>query len=395
VISERQARVAVFAKTVATCAAYAAGIFLADSLYFAKRIRARELSIGVAVAFVQCAVIFCMLAFSFLKKWVQQVQDRNAERVRPRIRRLLGQYSAGNVSPEHLLELSRTDASAVEECLLESLRAMRGSGRQVISRLAVETGLDRKWQKEYGSNHISRRKNAVARLALLSRDLSGETLRLALADPDESFRLHTARAVVQNCHPGEAGEILRLAVEGSDITRIILCEELRPYILELVTDAIPAMLGSPDTKKVLATLEILHAWGKFLPLTGIYPLLQNHSAPVRAAAFRLLTLVPRLDSLNAEILHGVSDPDTTVCCAAATAAADLGMHAAVPELARRLHQDDPRTASAAAQALARLGAEGCRMLERETLNGSPLASAVALEALESARTSRLEMVGAS
>ena len=45
--------------------------------------------------------------------------------------------------------------------------------------------------------------------------------------------------------------------------------------------------------------------------------------------------------------------------------------------------------------LARLGAEGCRMLERETLNGSPLASAVALEALECARTSRFEMVAAS
>jgi len=395
VISDRTARVVVFAKTLAACAAYAAAIFLADSVYFARRFRARELSIGVSVAFVQCAVIFCMLTFSFLKKWIEQVRDRNAERLRPRIRELLAKYAAQSVRPGHFIELSQTNPSAVEACLLESLRAVRGSGRQAISRFAGEIGLHLKWQKEYGSRHISRRKNAVARLALLSRDLSGDTLRRALADPDESVRLHTARAVLQNCHPGEAGEIFRLAVEGSDITRIILSEELRPYILELVTEAIPAMLGSPDSKKVLATLEILDAWGKFLPLTGIYPLLRNHSAPVRAAAFRLLTLVPRLDSLNAEILHGVSDSDPAVCCAAAGAAASVGLQAAVPELARCLHQNDPRTAPSAAQALARLGEEGCRMLERETLNGSPLASAVALEALESARTSRLEMVGAS
>ena len=394
-ISERTARVVVFAKTLATCAAYAAGIFLVDSLYFAKRIRTRELSIGVAVAFVQCAVIFCMLAFSFLKKWIEQVRDQNAERARPEIRELLAKCAASSVSPGHFLELSRTDASAVEECLLESLRAVRGSGRQAISRLAGEISLHRKWQGEYASRHIFRRKNAVARLALLSRDLSGDTLRRALSDPDESVRLHTARAVLQNCHPGEAGEIFRLAVEGSYITRIILSEALRPYVLELVTEALPAMLGSSDLKKVLATLEILHAWGKFLPLTGIYPLLRHHSAPVRAAAFQVLTLVPRLDSLNTEILHGVSDADPAVCCAAATAAAAVGLQAAVPGLARCLHESDPRTANAAAQALARLGAEGCRMLERETLNGSPLASAVALEALECARTSRFEMVAAS
>ena len=394
-MSARAARFVVFAKTLAACAAYAGAIFLTDSFYFARKIRTRELSIGMAVAFVQCAVICCLLAFSFLKKWIEQVRDRNAERVRSRVRELLAQYAASSGTSRTLVELARTHPGAVEECLLESLRAVRGSGRQFISRLAGEIGLHRKWRKEYRSRHRSRRKNAVARLALLSRDLSGDTLRLALADPDESVRLHTARAVLQNCQPGEAGEIFRLAVEGSELTRIILSEELRPYVLELLTEAIPAMLESADSKKVLATLEMLHAWGKFLPLNGIYPLLRSHSAPVRAAALRVLTLVPRLDSLHAEILSGAGDPDPAVFCAAAAAASALGVLAAVPELARRLHQNDPRTAPSAAQALARLGAEGCRTLEQETLTGSPFASSIALEALESVRTSRLEMVAAS
>jgi len=64
----------------------------------------------------------------------------------------------------------------------------------------------------------------------------------------------------------------------------------------------------------------------------------------------------------------------------------------VPALARRFREDHSRTAWVAGRALAELGRKGCRVLERETLAGSPDAASLALEALERIRISRTRTV---
>jgi hypothetical protein len=57
-----------------------------------------------------------------------------------------------------------------------------------------------------------------------------------------------------------------------------------------------------------------------------------------------------------------------------------------------LHNAGTKTAWVAGRALAELGAEGRRILERETITGSQAVAAVALEALERIQISRTRTV---
>jgi len=73
-------------------------------------------------------------------------------------------------------------------------------------------------------------------------------------------------------------------------------------------------------------------------------------------------------------------------------AAKFGISNALPQLVRCLHDRDAATAAAAAEALARLGSEGCRILEQEMITGSALAASAALEALQRLQTAPAETV---
>jgi HEAT repeat protein len=280
----------------------------------------------------------------------------------------------------------------LEECLVEFLRIVRGSGREPLSQLAADLGLIARWQRRYQSWSVTRRKEAVTRLALVPRRLSGKVLHAALLDNDETVQLQTARAMISNFEPGELVHVFGLAISGSTVTRMVLAEELRPHALELAKDVIPDALTCGISGPILNTLEVLRAWGKFLPLGEVYPLLCHQNAAIRTAAFQLLPLIPRSPSLESEILNGLNDSEEGVQLAAAAAAARLTIKSALPCLARWLHESEPGMTSAAAYALAQLGPLGCEVLERETFVGSPVAASIALEALESVRTSQTEMV---
>jgi HEAT repeat protein len=196
--------------------------------------------------------------------------------------------------------------------------------------------------------------------------------------------------MISNLEPGELAQVFGLAVNGPLVTRMILAEDLRRYALELATEAIPAVLTCGVSGPVLSALDMVRAWGKFLPLPEIHPLLRHPNPAVRAAAFEVLPLVPQAEPIRIEILHALNDGVEEVRSAAARAAATMRVYEAVPLLARQLQQSHTTTALAAASALADLGADGCRVLEEETITGSPLTASVALEALERVRISSVE-----
>jgi HEAT repeat protein len=261
-----------------------------------------------------------------------------------------------------------------------------------MSQLATDLGLIERWRRQYRSWNTADRTRAVINLASVSRRLSAQVLHLALLDSDESVRLHTARAMLSNLEPGELAQVFGLAVNGPLVTRMILAEDLRRYALELAEEAIPAVLTCGVSGPVLSALQMLRAWGKFLPVSEVYALLRHPNPAVRAAAFDVLPLVPQAEPMKTEILHALNDPSEEVRSAAARAAAGRRVYEAVPLLARQLQQSPTVAALAAASALADLGADGCRILEEETIAGSPHTASVALEALERVRISSVEAV---
>ncbi|MCU1272894.1 MAG: hypothetical protein JWO48_325 [Bryobacterales bacterium] len=390
--SERITRVAVFSKTVAFSLSYALVIWLFERFYLSSRITSRALSMAVAVAVVQCAAITAMLGFSFFTKLVRQLRTSRAERVKPRLRELLALQAAGTDGIDEIRRLWNMYPREVEECIVEFLRLVRGRGREALSRCVIDLGLIEKWQRQYRSWNAATRASAVVNLASVSRRLSAHVLHLALLDRDESVRLHTARAMISNLEPGELAQVFGLAVNGPLVTRMILAEDLRRYALDLAKEAIPAVLTCGVSGPVLSALQMVRAWGKFLPLSEVYPLLRHPNPAVRAAAFDVLPLVPQAEPMKTEILYALNDRFEEVRSAAARAAATIRVYEAVPLLARQLQESHTTTALAAASALADLGADGCRILEEETIAGSPLTASVALEALERVRIASVETV---
>lgn len=350
--------------------------------YLVPRMASLALSAAVAVAFVQCATIVAMLGISFLLKLMRQFREARAARVSPRIRELLALHAAGNDRAAEIGRLRRVYPRELEQSLVEFLRMVRGRGCETLSELAADLGFIQKWRRDYRARGISRRKTAVAHLALVSRRFAGPALLGALLDDDETIRLHAARAMLGNADPAELAQIFELAVNGSRVTRMVLAEDLRPHALELAKEAIPAALTSDAPARVLAALDILRAWSKFLPLPQVFGLLRHSDPAIHAAALDVLPFVPRLAQLEAEVLSALNHPAEEVRSAAARAAASIGVTQAVPLLAHRLQDRDPRTAAAAAHALAHLGSDGCRILEQEMLTGSVLAASAALEALQ-------------
>jgi HEAT repeat protein len=389
---ERSDRIAVLSKTLAFGMAYLLAIVSVNRFYLNPRVVSRELSLAMSIAFVQCATIAVLLAFSFCKKLARQVRESRAARVSPAIRELLALQAAGNDHCEDIRQIQVAYPRELEQCLVEFLRMVRGGGRELLAQLAFDLRLIKQWQRQFRSRNLSHRKKAVAHLALVPRKFAGDVLQQALLDPDESVRLHTARHMVSNLEPGELPLVFALVVNGSLVARMVLAEDLRPYALELAKEAIPAVLVSGKPAAVGAALDVLRAWGKFLPLPQVYPLLRHADPGVRVAALRILPLVPRFPQLEMEVLHALNDPVEAVRAMAVRIAAKFGISNALPQLVRCLHDQDARTAAAAAHALAQLGADGCRILEQEMVSGPQLAASAALEALQRLQTAPAETV---
>ncbi|HXJ39482.1 MAG TPA: HEAT repeat domain-containing protein [Bryobacteraceae bacterium] len=379
-------------KTMAFGMAYVLVIVAFHRWYLAPRMVSRALSAAVAVASVQCATIVAMLGISLLLKLMRQFREARAARVSPHIRELLALHAAGNDHAPEIGRLRRVYPREVEQSVVEFLRIVRGRGCETLSELAADLGFIQKWRRDYRAHGISRRKTAVAHLALVSRRFAGPALLGALMDDDETIRLHAARDMIRNADPVELAQIFGLAVNGSRVMRIVLTEDLRPHALELAKEAIPAALTSDEPSRVLAALDVLRGWSKFLPVPQVYGLLRHTDPAINAAALDVLPFVPRLAQLEAEVLSALNHTAEEVRSAAARAAASIGVTSAVPLLAQRLHDQNPRMAAAAAHALAHLGSDGCRILEQEMLTGSLLAASAALEALQRVHFSPTETV---
>jgi len=139
----------------------------------------------------------------------------------------------------------------------------------------------------------------------------------------------------------------------------------------------------------VATIEIVTAWGKCLPLPDLEPLIRHEDAAVRAAALALVPQVGSPKELEPELVLSLLEENETVRAAAARAAGKLRSASAVPALQVCLEKSGAEATLAAAYALAQSGPEGCRALEQEVLRTSAFSASAALEALEQVKAGRL------
>ena len=390
---ERIGRWLIYLQTAGTALAYVLAVFIADAFYVARHVSDSGMAFGYSFVLVQGGLIGFLFLLSLAIKAVRRHRENCWDRFRPIILEKTLASMAGTAAVGELALLQKRHPREVERCIAELLASVHGEAHGRLVNIAVALGQVERWKDQYRSSMKSRRQAAISRLAHLRSDLATPTLILALVDPDDEIKLEASRALIRGSGESEIGAVFHMATRDSLLVRAVLTEALRPHALTVSRSALPAALASPDAKIVRTALEILRAWGKYLPLPSPAPLLCHQDAGVRAAALAILPQTARPLQFEPEVLRLLLDPNESVRAAAAEVAGRLRLVSAAGRLRTCLNDGPAAVTVAAAYALAGIGPDGCSLLEEHVLVTRAQSAAAALEALEQMRAGRLLMPG--
>ena len=318
-------------------------------------------------------------------KWRDRL--RLSAGLQPQIRQELIAFLAGSENHDAIKEFIRKSRRDVADALLSFQPTVAGSARDRLCALTIEHELIHDWCNDTRSKDSIIRRTAFARLAFVCayepcRRVAGELLRQALNDADREVRFYAWRALVQSGTIEEIEKLFEAALSESLLIRILLTEELRRFAISLCERAVVWALQSPESKRVLATLEILVAWERAVPIPDLGVLLSHGDRRIRIEALRLATLVP----LERQDLRGIArmavsdDPE-----AAVEAARTLGrvrFEGGLPELASAMRSGNALLARTAADAMAEIQGKGWATLEELSAGGDRMVAAAAAEALD-------------
>jgi len=387
--SERLGRAFIYLQTLGVALGCALSVYLVDRFYVRRHISDAGLAFGYAFCLTEGSMILILLALSVVIKYVRHRRDLRFERVQPLIVAGASAHLSGADRCAELRAFRRRYPREVEQCLSELLLRVRGVASVRLTSLTAELGLVNSWKRQARSRLVSKRRDAITRLGLLAGDAARDALVQALDDPHDEVKLEASRALISAGGMAEVAAVFRTALRDSLLVRAILTEALRPYAPLLCESAVPDALAGKDARTVRIALEIVRAWRKSMPLAGVQPLIRHTDGAVRAAA---LAIVPQLASpreLEPDLLECLADEEESVRAAAAGAAGEMRLASALPALEACLHRGGPDATISAAYAIARIGEQGWRILEKLILGSRSPAADAALEALEQARSERL------
>jgi hypothetical protein len=329
----------------------------------------------------------------FSAAWIRALNWRRhagaSAAILPEIREALVDYLAGSNDLTRLrgyLEQSRRD---VADAILEFRTTAGGEARERLCELALALCLVHDWCQDAKSRDVICRRTAFQRLAFVCSNepcqrITGDLLQIGLEDPDLEVLLASARALVQSGNLADVEEVFVLAISRSLFIRILLAEDLRRYGMDLCQAAIPEIFRNGEPHRILATLEMLVAWERALPLENLAPLMEHPGRLVRIQALRLAPLVACGPAEHSALVCALDDSDCEIATAAAVTAGRLRIGEAVPALARCLRRGSVELARTAGAALAEISPSGCTALEQLSAGGDSIAS-LAAEALSRVR----------
>jgi HEAT repeat protein len=348
-------------------------------------LRAAALLMGV-----YAVIIFALFGAALVRglRWKEQTRRTGVQL--PQIRVALVEYLAGKEDLEPLrrfLKLSRNDLLTA---ILSFQNAVAGSARDRLCGLAIDLELLDEWRREVRSRDIARRRAAFAVISFVyayepCRRAVGDLLGDSLEDRDWEVRVCSAQALARFGSPVEIVVVFRIAAKENLLTRILLAEPLRAHALVLSTAAVPDELRSGDVARILATLQIVVAWERALPLAGLDEWILHPDREIRIQALRAAPLVTASRANESAVMQSLADPDPEVAMAAAAAAGRLRIQAAIPSLVQCLSSGNAALARTAAAALAALPPQGWQTLEELAASGGPTTGSLAADALRRVR----------
>ena len=349
---------------------------------------------------IELSVAGCLLALYalFLVAMFVVLRSRASRRRRagvdartftPQIRDALVDYLSGSNDQTKIREFAKYRRKEFVDALLEFHGTVGGSARDRLCDLALELALVHDWCQDACSKDQPVRRQAYTRLSFVCayepcRRIAGDLLKQALKDADPEVRLPAARALVQSGGIEDLGQVFRLAVSQSLLTRVLLSEDLRSHAIQLCERVIPEILAADDPKQTVAALQILIAWERALPLPDLNKLLQSGNRDVRLEAMRLAKLVPLTPETRATLLRFLREGDDEENTVAALTAGRLRLQEALPSLARCLRTGTSELAAIAATALAEMPPKGWQTLQ-QIAAGEDSAALIASAALDRGR----------
>jgi hypothetical protein len=331
-------------------------------------------------------IIFSLFGAALIRGLRWKKLTRRTAVLLPQIRASLVDYLAGKEDLEPLRRFLRVSRSDVLNAILSFQNAVSGTARDRLCGLALDLDLLDEWRREIRSRDVARRRAAFAVISFVyayepCRRAVGDLLADSLEDRDWEVRVCSAQALARFGSPAEVVAIFRMAARENLLTRILLAEPLRPHALELSTATVPDELRSGDVARILATLQIVVAWERALPLSGVGELMLHPDREVRIQALRAAPLVSASRENESAVMQSLADPDPEIAMAAAAVVGRLRIKAAIPSLVQCLSGGNPPLARTAAAALAALPPQGWQTLEELAARGDPTTVNLAADVL--------------
>jgi hypothetical protein len=313
-------------------------------------------------------------------------RKRAADAVRPALSEALVHYLAGSNETAALRRFARTHRRDLTEAVVAFQNTVGGDTRDRLCALALDLALVHDWCDETRSRDPIRRRTAFAHLAFVCayepcRRVAGDLLTLGLKDQDREVRLAACRALLQAGNLADVEQVFEFAVSHKLLMRILLAEDLRRHAIALCERAIPEALGSSDPRRTLATVEMLVAWERAMPLGDLDKLLLHPNREIRLCALRLASVAPATAENRAAIVRSLAEDDLEICTRAALTAGRLKLVEALPLLARCVRRGSAELARTAADALAGMLPNGREALEELSRSPEPATAGAASEAL--------------
>jgi HEAT repeat protein len=339
---------------------------------------------------VYAVVIFALFGAALIRGLRWKEQTRQTAALLPQIRGALVDYLAGKDDLEPLRRFLKMGRADVLTAILSFQNAVSGSARDRLCGLALDLELLFEWRHEIRSRDVARRRAAFAVISFVyafepCRRAVGDLLADSLEDRDWEVRVCSAQALARFGSPAEVVVVFRIAAGESLLTRILLAGPLRSHALELSIAAVPDELRSGDVARILATLQIVVAWERALPLSGLDELMLHPEREIRIQALRVAPLVTASRENESAVMQSLADPDPEVAMAAAAVVGRLRIKAAIPLLVQCLSGGNAALARTAAAALAALPPQGWQTLEELAAGGDPTTVSLAADVLRRVR----------
>jgi len=333
--------------------------------------------LATSLAMVPLVLVIMLAILSIIAKSIRYIARVRADRISPEIREVLASVVVGSGDRERLRWLSQHHRRPFEGIFTEFLSTFGGQINSELSILAVDLGLSERWRRATRSRNSLVQKTALANLGRTGHAIDASFLR----HPLEQTRIEAACALLASGSADAPALVLEMLPDQSLLGRILLAESLRPFATEICEKYLAEELRSADLRRAKASIDLLRAWERWIPIETFSRLVAERDIEFRVAALPTLRYANATEQeATQEVFDLLEFPDERVHAPAAKAASDMGISASMPLLLTQLRTEGPISALAAAQALAALGSAGRDILENEIIS-SPRPQ-YALQALE-------------